>query len=214
MTKKISILILVFLTLFSTSALAQNNELDEPNGDATLSAKERLEERSNPPKAYFGTLTDLTDTTYEIRSRTGEIQLISYSKETTYVRVGSSEKEVDSEDAAIGDYMVAMGYVNDKQVLEAKRIILTDSIELDTREANYGKIDNITSGQITITTHSGTVQTIKVNKNTTYTSFEDGKLTTIKSTLLDEGAEVIVVTLKDDTDIIGRNIHLIPTNQE
>lgn len=204
-------MIIIFASLFADNILAQTeppeiNQQDDPQARA----QQKINELANAPKVYFGTLTDLTESTYELRSRNGEILLVSYSQEDTdHVRVGTTQKDVEATDAAIGDYVIAMGYINDKQVLEAKRILLTEPVDLSDRNASYGKVSDITRSQITITINDGSVEVIQTNKNTTYTSFEEGELVEIKSNVLEEGNEVIVVTQKDENKLIARNIHLV-----
>ena len=88
-----------------------SSAFEEKEGD-------RLEKAANKPKAYLGTVTDITDSTIQIRTTSSEIRQISVSEKVVYVKT----------EPAIGDFIVAMGYKNGNQVLNAQRILITPPV--------------------------------------------------------------------------------------
>ncbi|MEK7550341.1 MAG: hypothetical protein AAB535_00945 [Patescibacteria group bacterium] len=85
-----------------------SSAFEEKEGD-------RLEKAANKPKAYLGIVTDITDSTIQIKTTSGEIRQISITSDVTFVKI----------EPAIGDFIVAMGYRNGNQVLNAQRILIT-----------------------------------------------------------------------------------------
>ena len=101
---------------------------------------DRLEKAANKPKAYLGTVTDITDSTIQIKTTVSEIKQVSVSEEVVYVKT----------EPAIGDFIVAMGYKNGNQVLNAQRILITPPV---------------TEPKITVSTGTGAdVKPIKTTK--------------------------------------------------
>ncbi len=87
--------------------------------------KEKLTDAAKNPLAYMGIVTDITDTTIQIKNDAGEIQQVSLSADTEYVKLGDTNKKVELKDLAIGDYLANLGFKNSNNVLEGKRILIT-----------------------------------------------------------------------------------------
>lgn len=122
-----------------------------PNPEETDSIRERVEQKVSQalksPKALLGTVTDISENTLQIKSVTGEIEQISVSADTSALAMGKTNKEVKVADVAIGDYIVAMGFMNGNGVLDTKRILITSPIENTNRLIIFTKVaeDNNTS---------------------------------------------------------------------
>ncbi|HTK03419.1 MAG TPA: hypothetical protein VL401_01465 [Alphaproteobacteria bacterium] len=106
------------------------------------SAFETDEKIVSKPKAYIGTVTDITDSTIQIKIG-GEIKQISTSDKVTVIKTGTTNKTVKLTDIAIGDFIVAMGYINSSSVLNSQRILITDPITEPKIEAKMGTISDI-----------------------------------------------------------------------
>jgi len=115
------------------------------------SIRERVEQKVSQalksPKALLGTVTDISENTLQIKSSGGEIEQISVSADTSALAMGKTNKEVKVTDVAIGDYIVAMGFMNGNGVLDTKRILITSPDEATNRLAIFAKVskDNNTS---------------------------------------------------------------------
>jgi hypothetical protein len=106
--------------------------------------EDRIEKAANKPKAYLGTVTDITDSTIQVRTMSSEIRQISTSPEVVVVKTDPSNKVVKLEDIAIGDFIVAMGYKNGNQVLSSQRILITPAVTEPTITIAKGKGSDIT----------------------------------------------------------------------
>lgn len=156
------------------------------SSEATIQEKvdEQIKNIINKPKSFIGTVTDVTETSLQLRSDKNEIEQVSIASDTTNV-VNTKEKTskiAKISDIAIGDFIAALGYINSSSVLSASRILITNPI---------------TEPKIKITSGTYKKGELKTDKNTLYYEFKDGQVTKIKSTSLKEDMEIIYVE-KDD----------------
>lgn len=106
--------------------------------------KEKIENVRNNPKAYFGTITDITDTTLQLNDDDDEILQVSIQEEdASFLNIVNDSKDVEFEDLAIGDYIVAMGFKNGNDVLEARRVLITSPLKLPARKITYATVNKI-----------------------------------------------------------------------
>jgi len=142
---------------------------------------QKVAEAMNKPKAYLGVVTDITDSTIQIKSLESEIKQISTGDgEITVVNSkGTTSKIVKLTDVAIGDFIVAMGYVNSNSVLLAQRILITDAVVDPKINAFLG-----TFGEMKM----------QPDKKTVAYSFSNGKTTKIKVTSIKDSDRIIYVT--------------------
>jgi hypothetical protein len=121
---------------------------EEQVEDATSSTRgkimQKVTEASYSPKAYLGTVTDITDATMQIKTQEGSIEQLSTSEEEISVlKMGKTNKEVALADVAIGDFIVAMGFKNGNSVLNTKRILVTTPPTSPIRETDILKITQV-----------------------------------------------------------------------
>jgi len=117
-------------------------------------------------QAMVGELESLANDTLTIKTKT-EIKLASISGQTEYVRNPGS-KSVEVEDVAIGDFVIAMGYVNGSEVLEARRVLLYSSAPEEVGKSSaFGNISNIDDENetFTFTTPIGDEINLEISKN-------------------------------------------------
>lgn len=74
--------------------------------------------------SYVGTVTDISNGSIQIKSVNDGILQISVDDDTTY-KTTIKKTEVKAVDLAIGDYIVAIGMLNNNKVLNSKRILIT-----------------------------------------------------------------------------------------
>lgn len=96
--------------------------------------------------AFIGTIENIANETLTIKTK-DEIKLASTSASTTYVRIpGNATQKL--EDISIGDYAIAMGYINGSDVLETKRVILqSEASEVTKKTSVAGIISYIESDE-------------------------------------------------------------------
>ncbi|HCR35621.1 hypothetical protein A2130_00855 [Candidatus Woesebacteria bacterium GWC2_33_12] len=98
--------------------------------------------------SYVGTVTDITGGTIQIKDPQGEIKQASVEDDTKYINTLKKNIEVKSTDLAIGDYIVAMGFINGNKVLKTKRILITSPMEENKFEAKLITIEKLTKTKI------------------------------------------------------------------
>lgn len=170
-------------TTTATSSASTNN-----SSDSGIRAKveEKVREALNRPKAYLGTITDISDSTIQIKSSESQIQQISVKDDgVTVVKTGTVNKAVKLSDIAIGDFIVAMGYINSNTVLNAQRILITDPVTEPKVNATFGKL-------------------IDIDKKMTTSKSVKAKLKTIK-----DDDQIIFVITGEATDLVVRSIFVI-----
>lgn len=170
-------------TTTATSSASTNN-----SSDSGIRAKveEKVREALNRPKAYLGTITDISDSTIQIKSSESQIQQISVKDDgVTVVKTGTVNKAVKLTDIAIGDFIVAMGYINSNTVLNAQRILITDPVTEPKVNATFGKL-------------------IDIDKKMTTSKSVKAKLKTIK-----DDDQIIFVIAGEATDLVVRSIFVI-----
>jgi hypothetical protein len=163
----------------------------------------------NRPKAYLGVVTDITNTTIQIKDTESQIQQISVGDGALTVvdTKGTNNKQIKLTDIAIGDFIVAMGYINTNQVLSAQRILVTDPLADTQLSVSLSKITAVTKKSLTVTDlKSGQSATLTPDKNTTIASFANAKTTNVKITAVSTNDLVIYVTDTTGTPPLLRSI--------
>lgn len=70
--------------------------------------------------AVVGRLADIVNSTLTISTDDGSEEMVATDDGTTFIRNNKTAKATDMQ---IGEFVIAMGYRNDKDILEAKRIV-------------------------------------------------------------------------------------------
>ncbi|MBL7036314.1 hypothetical protein ISR94_00505 [Candidatus Microgenomates bacterium] len=123
---------------------------DETSTSSASTVREKVQQKLdstlNQPTSYFGTVTDIADSTIQIRSDDNGIQQIMVTELTSYV---------SDVDLAIGDFIVAMGFKNGNEVLDTKRILITKPIEDNVNQAVWSTISEIEKKNVSFTNQQG-----------------------------------------------------------
>lgn len=95
-------------------------------------------------RAFVGTLKSIANSTLTLETKDG-VKQAKASTESAIIRASkTASKEIKFEDIAIGDLTVAMGYLTENDVLDAKRIIVSETTEKPiTRKAVYGTVQEV-----------------------------------------------------------------------
>ena len=95
-------------------------------------------------RAFIGTLKNIADTTLILETKDG-IKQAAISTEAAILRdSGESKQTIKFADLAIGDFTIVMGYLGEKEVLEANRVIVNSNVQPKTnRKAIYGQVQEI-----------------------------------------------------------------------
>ena len=158
----------------------------------------------NQPKAYIGTVTDITDSTIQIKTTDSQIDQISISADKTSVTnsTGTTPKAIKTTDIAIGDFIVAMGYVSGNSVLSAQRILVTDAINEPKITATEAKVASVTKKALTVTKISDNSQdTVTPDKNTDIEAVANGASKVVKFSSISTNDTIIYVVTTDTKSV-------------
>lgn len=113
--------------------------------------KEKIEAAVNSPKAFIGSITDIVDVSIQIENGNGEIEQITTSDNTSVVKVNSKSTAQKVEDIAIGDFVIAMGFLDENSVLDSERILIITEPDPPARKTIFGKVKEVDKKIMTIT---------------------------------------------------------------
>jgi len=131
--------------------------------------------------AYLGVVTDIVDSTIQIKNLESEIKQISTENPQVSVvnTKGTNNKAVKLTDVAIGDFIVAMGSVKSNSVLSAERILVTDAVTDPKIVVFAGTFGELSSAP---------------DKNASLYSYENGKLSAIKLKSINTTDQIVSVS--------------------
>lgn len=136
-------LLLVYSSEFE-KYIQDNQNSQETTDTATDSVRGRVEQKVkealSSPKAFLGTVTDISEGTLQIKTAEGEIKQLSIATDVSVIKTGKTNKEVKLTDVAIGDFIIAMGFKNGNGVLDTKRILISSPLEELGRRAAFAKV--------------------------------------------------------------------------
>lgn len=170
------------------------------SGDAAIKEKvaQKVAAVMDQPKAYLGVVTDITSTTIQTKTPESQIEQIAIGEDgiTVVNTKGTNNKQVKLTDIAIGDFIVAMGYINGNRVLKAQRILITDPLQDPGLSVSIGKVTKTTSKSLTVANvKNGENSVLTPDRYTVFASFLKGKTNIVKITGISTGDLVIYVTI-------------------
>jgi len=178
-----------------------------PGDNSTESAirakvQQKVAEALNKPKAYLGVVTDIADATIQLKTADSEIKQVSTDSRTpTVVNIkGTNNKAVKLTDIAIGDFIVAMGYLNSSSVLSAQRILITDPVTESKIDSFYGKVSDTSTKLITVENlKDGKTSTVTPGTKTIVETYNQGQFLPSKIAGINSG-DVLIYVLDSNPD--------------
>lgn len=210
----IGIFLIGVITTFKASVFVNaQTDSQEPTVSDPIRQKveEKLKESRNKLKAYFGTITDKTNGTVQIRSEDGEIQQISVQENaTTLVKTGKNSTTIKYADLAIGDFIAALGYIDPNNTIDALRILVTDTPSQPEILVLRGNFLNANSDYF-LTDESGNVNYDLNLEDATFSKEAEGVLTRSRLAEFDDGDKVLVTaeTVDNEEAITVRRLVLL-----
>jgi hypothetical protein len=157
---KIFILVLLNLALFACPIQAVSPTLGDTVDtnkveDITDKLKEIVkststeqEPISNQPKSFFGTITQINDNLMVIISD-NQNKILQLSDET--ICINSNRQKIKASEFKVGQTILAMGYFNQDNSLDCRRIIATDSKSVENNnQIITGQIVDVPQSQTSI----------------------------------------------------------------
>lgn len=228
----ISLLVTCYLLLVTTAFAQFPSPIATPSPTATPKVKEdqatksatdevrekvrqKIENLVKKPRAVVGTLSEVTDSTLQVTNKAGKEDMVATTKDTQYVRVaGSKRTNIKFEDLVIGDFIVAMGYRNGNNILEARRVIAYDKSPLIQRRAVYGVVGENQKGVLTIKhPKTGASWKVKTTSKTKVTKKGDKGFEDIKVADIQNSNRITAAGLpseKEQNVLTASRIHVIP----
>lgn len=205
--------LVVYSSLFRENTSTASPAPDNATGESAIRQKveEKVAQALMQPKAFLGTVTDITDSTIQIKAMEGDIRQISATPDSVTVinSTGDNSNEVKLADIAIGDFIVAMGYKGSNNVLIAQRILITDTVKSPQIAVTFGKVTDSGSGTITVKPAKGEGAVLTPNYLTDIETLKEGKETAIRLATISENDTVIYVMDNSKTTPKVRSIFLI-----
>jgi len=184
MKYKLLTLFAFYCLLFTVSSVNANETIDE-------SIKDRLknvlsQKTTSAPLAYFGLITDITDNSITIATNQGS-KVASISAETTQ----KGEPEIDQ-------FALAMGYLNQNQILDTKRLVISAQAPSapPEREILIGDIKNLSKNNFSLNETS-----IKITSSSEFYQIQKDQLVETDFEELKEDQKVIVI-LDDKNNLL------------
>jgi hypothetical protein len=196
----------------------QTNEEEKTATDEADSVRLKVEEKiataMKSPKAYVGTITDVSSTTFQIKNTEGAIEQISFSKETDFIKIDKTAKTITSNDVAIGDSIIAMGLKNGNEVLEAKRILVAEIASDIQREIFMAKVNSIKTKEINLTNLGNQEQMVfTLDTDTDLILIKDLKSSTLKISDIEQDQIVYAFIVKSSKSSLARTIYIIENTE-
>lgn len=210
--------LVVYSSSFQVSSVPSSSPSDTSTASAIRQAvAQKVAQAMSKPKAYIGVVTDIADSTIEIKSSDSLIEQISVAGDNISVindAGTNNNKTVKLTDIAIGDFIVAMGYVNSESVLLAQRILVTDQITEPKIDAFFAKVTNTSKKSIDVTgIKDGSTVTLTPGTKTDIESYDSGKLTTVKLSSINDGDLVIYISDSTGTPPLVDSVFVVQKAQ-
>lgn len=114
--------------------------------------------------SYIGTITDISSGNIQIKGSSGSILQVTAGEDTKFINSLKKNAEVKETDLAIGDYIVAMGTLNSKKVLNSTKVVVGSPL-VDTKiEIIAGKIDSISKTKLSILKNNNEIEELTLPK--------------------------------------------------
>jgi len=176
--------------------------------------KERVQEiRQGIPRAYFGEIKQIGNQEFTLQTRREEIQ-VTVGSETKII--GRNKQDLQFKDLKVGDDCIAMGYLNEGRILEAKRIVLIPKPKPPLRITIFGRVTDISEEEKVLTVRNekrGLTYTVATNDKTIITKKGEKRIEKTDFSAIEIGDRVIVVGIRKENEekiITAKIIHVIP----
>ena len=158
-----------------------NQATESASDDVRSKVQERVKEIQKNSVFFLGTVTDISEGSFQLKLPSGEIEQVATDQDTDFASETATKKTIEEEDVAIGDFILAMGFTNDSDVLEAKRIVVISEPEETDNKALLGTIVSIDTRELVLLSNGEetTVSFGKTWKGPELKQLEEGQLVVI-----------------------------------
>lgn len=175
--------------------------------------REKIEDTQQGQKAgFFGEISKIADRLLTLQTNQGEKQL-NVATDAAIIKNGL---KTTLENLETGSFAVGMGYLEDTNLLDTKRLVISKKTELPAREVAFGQVTDISSEEEILTIKNekkNLIYTIEINNKTVITKKTDGKVTKIKFTGIVENDKLVAVGAPSENEhkiITAKIIYVLP----
>lgn len=165
--------------------------------------EEKIEKIKNKATSYIGTVTEKTQNTIEVKTKNDQIKQAVLAKDTVFIDLRNKQKKISFEDIAIGDFLAILGYKSKNDLLEGKRIILTNDEDLKEREILFAKINKIEGKKVSVKSANETFNLLFPKK------WEGPEIKDLK-----EDDNIALVGKRNEKDFALRSIFILKDSEE
>ena len=192
---------------------------EAPDGETSKDGDDKIEDKFEQAQKrsefYEGTITDITEGGIQIKNGSGEIKQISYSNDSTsFAKIGKTTATISDTDLAIGDYILALGYKDNKGLLEAFRILISQPSTPTSVKVFYGNVVNKNKNDMEITEKNSDNLIIEIDNNSQTYMADSSDYIKSRFANISEGDLVIGTYLTNDDGNIARKIYILKTSEE
>ncbi|RJR28946.1 hypothetical protein C4564_03920 [Candidatus Microgenomates bacterium] len=161
--------------------------------------------------AYMGTVTDITDSSLQIRSQDGQIVQIAVDKEeASFANIVKATKGIEYSDIAIGDFVIVVGYTNGTQSVHAKRVLVSTEAQESQVSVISGSVKELSSKEFIVETNNQEYS-IDATGKVLVTAMKDGQIVSSKLTsAAEKGSRIIIIGEIDNDELVASRVHVLP----
>lgn len=229
MKKKILVILLIIcsFSLIPFSVSAQNDEEEPSPSPDDERIKQQVQERienvlkasdEKKKQALIGTLKAIANSTLTIETKLGDAQA---KIATDAAILDADRKEIELEDLVIGSKLISMGYADNQNVLETKRIIVREEFQTPETEPVFGIVTDISNEEKVLTIkhpRTETVYMVEINSQTTITQRVEKEIEEAEFSDIKEADRLVAVGEMGENGekiITAKLIHIItPSSSE
>ncbi|MCJ7804446.1 hypothetical protein MUP35_01800 [Patescibacteria group bacterium] len=141
---------------------------------------------------FFGEISKITDSALTLQTNEGNKEL----QIATDAAIIQSGKKAVLEDLKTGSFAIAMGYLENTNLLDTKRLVIGKKTELAAREVAFGQVTDVSSEENILTIKNekkSLIYTIEINNKTAMTKEVDGKVMKVKFGDIVKGDKLVAV---------------------
>jgi len=212
---------LVCALLFTVNAFAQEASPEPSPSPDDERIKQKVEERiekvlstaeEGQKRALVGTLKSIANSTLTITIQDGDFQA---KVATDAAILNEDREEIEIDDLTIGSNLIAMGYLDNQNVLDAKRVVVTEEFQTPETESVFGLVTDISEEEKVLTIKhpkSELVYMVDINSNTEITKRVEGEIEEIEFSDIEENDRLVVIGEAEENEekiITAKLIHVV-----
>jgi len=175
---------------------------------------EKLEQAQKGQKlAFVGTISQINGLNLTLETNEGDKQL---NIATDAAIIGKGNKKIAVKDLKNNLYAIAMGYLEENNVLGVRRLVISDAPKTPAKETAFGKVTDISKEENVLTVKNekkNIIYTVEVIDKTVITKKVDGKVQKVKLEVIETGDYLIAIGTPTENEhklITAKIIHVIP----